>query len=112
MRIELSIDEIGYKLDPHTDEPSRLITNLIYLNQKKKIQKKIGFNILKSKMNLLNYDGRHLEDNNFKKIETIPFGNGNMLTFLRSNNSFHSVKENNLYDRKSIQIALYYKNKS
>ena len=35
MRIELSIDDIGYKLDPHTDDSTRLITNLVYLNEKK-----------------------------------------------------------------------------
>ena len=112
IRIELSIDEIGYKLDPHTDEPSRLITNLIYLNEKKLPQKKIGFNILRSKNNLLNYDGKHLEDKNFKKIKTIPFGRGNMLAFLRSDNSYHSVDENDIYERKSIQIAIYYKNRN
>ena len=31
MRIELSIDDIGYKLDTHTDDSTRLITNLVYL---------------------------------------------------------------------------------
>ena len=112
IRIELSIDEIGYKLDPHTDEPSRLITSLIYLNEKKSSQKKIGFNILKNKKNLSNYSGKHLEEKHFRKINSIPFGRGNMLAFLRSNNSYHSVSKNNIYERKSIQIAIYYKNKS
>ena len=111
IRIELSKDEIGYKLDPHTDDSSRLITNLIYLNEKKSPQKKIGFNMLINKNNTRNYGG-HLDDKNFKKIKTIPFGRGNMLAFLRSNNSYHSVDENNIYERKSIQIAIYYKNKS
>ena len=112
IRIELSIDEIGYKLDAHTDEPSRLITSLIYLNEKKTVQKKIGFNILKNKKNLSNYTGKHLDEKNFRKVNTIPFGRGNMLAFLRSNNSYHSVSKNNIYERKSIQIAIYYKNKS
>ena len=48
MRIELSIDDIGYKLDPHTDDSTRLITNLVYLNEKRRPEK-IGFNILKHK---------------------------------------------------------------
>lgn len=112
VRIELSKDEIGYKLDPHTDEPSRLITNLIYLNDKKSFQKKIGFNILKNKKNLPDYHGDHLDEKNFTKMKTIPFGRGNMLAFLRSNNSYHSVSKNDIYERKSIQIAIYYKNKS
>lgn len=112
LRIELSIDELGYKLDPHTDEPSRLITSLIYLNEKKVPQKKIGFNILRNKKNKFNYDGEHLDENEFKKIKTIPFGRGNMLSFLRSDNSYHSVDLNNINERKSIQIAIYYKNKS
>lgn len=112
IRIELSIDEIGYKLDPHTDEPSRLITNLIYLNKTRSKKKKIGFNILKHKKNKLNYSGKHLSEKNFVKVKTLPYGMGNMLAFLRSGNSYHSVNKNNIYDRKSIQIAIYYKNKS
>ena len=31
--------------------------------------------------------------------------------FLRSDNSYHSVDLNNISERKSIQIAIYYKNK-
>ena len=31
---------------------------------------------------------------------------------LRSDNSYHSVDLNNISERKSIQIAIYYKNKS
>lgn len=105
------MDEIDYKLDPHTDDTSRLITSLIYLNKNKKSEKKIGFNILKHKKKTLNYNGRHLDGKNFKKIKTIPFGQGNMLAFLRSNKSYHSVDQNNIYERKSIQIGIYYKNK-
>tara|TARA_B100001057_G_scaffold501157_1_gene621186 strand:- start:2189 stop:2872 length:684 start_codon:yes stop_codon:yes gene_type:complete len=112
MRIELSKDDIGYKLDPHTDDNTRLITNLIYLNEKRRPEKKIGFNILKHKNNKLNYNGKHLNDKNFKKIKTIPFARGNMLAFLISNNSYHSVEKNNIYERKSLQVAIYYKHKN
>ena len=71
MRIELSIDDIGYKLDPHTDDSTRLITNLVYLNEKED-QKKIGFNILKHKKNKLNDDGRWFNDKDFKKLKQYP----------------------------------------
>ena len=46
---------------------------------------------------------------NLKKSKQFPFGRGNMLSFLRSDNSYHSVDLNNISERKSIQIAIYYK---
>ena len=34
-----------------------------------------------------------------------------MIAFLISNNSYHSVERNNIYERKSLQVAIYYKHK-
>lgn len=98
-------DETGYILEPHTDVREKIVSILMYMPDDESISQ-AGTNILvpkekdfKDKFNM------RLKESDFDIFKTTKFIPNNMFSFVRSDNSFHSVSK--LEDSTPRKLLLY-----
>lgn len=82
----------GYKIPPHTDSTSKIITVLIYLPQDESFTREGTSMFVPKKKGFTCKDGRHYKFEDFKKVKTIPFKPNSAFIFARTDNSFHGVE--------------------
>jgi len=85
-------DKIGYSISPHTDHPQRVASAILYLAQDAK-QPELGTWICTprdSKMKCAG--GPHHPADKFNYDTLVPYTPNSMFVFLKTDNSFHSVK--------------------
>ena len=86
-------DTMNYKIGPHTDSPSKVISFLFYL-PKDNSQKELGTSIYMPKdFNFKCNGGPHHPRENFEKITTMPFLPNSLFCFPKTDNSFHGVEK-------------------
>ena len=88
-------DKKNYSLGPHTDNPRKVISLLIYL-PKDLTQKESGTSIYIPKdPNFLaqNKEYQHYPHELFHKVITMPFAPNSAFSFIKTNNSFHGVEK-------------------
>lgn len=82
----------GYKIPPHTDSTSKIITVLIYLPQDESFVGEGTSMFVPKKKGFTCKDGRHYKFEDFKKVKTMPFKPNSAFIFARTDNSFHGVE--------------------
>lgn len=82
----------GYKIPPHTDSTSKIITVLIYLPQDESFVGEGTSMFVPRKKGFTCKDGRHYKFEDFKKVKTMPFKPNSAFIFARTDNSFHGVE--------------------
>lgn len=118
----------GGKIVPHTDNPTKLLSLMLYFPKYRKTndkneylyekEKQLGTQFWNSKF--LNYENIHqfdnLEDKFINNKTNIPFYktpyvSNNLYGFIKSTNSWHSVNKINMYEkyiRRSININFHF----
>jgi hypothetical protein len=92
LRLLYSRDFQGYELGPHTDNPSKLFTLLIYLTETND-NYEYGTSIFTPKSDYIkNCEGlKHHNFDNFNIFRNIEYKYNRLFGFLKSDNSFHGV---------------------
>ena len=86
-------DYANFKLGPHTDTPSKVISFLFYL-PKDETQENLGTSIYFPKdLSFTCEGGPHYNRKNFEKVITMPFVPNSLFCFVKTNNSFHGVEQ-------------------
>ena len=86
-------DYTNFKLRPHTDLPTKVISLLFYL-PKDQTQENLGTSIYFPKDHSFTCEGGpHYDRTNFDKIITMPFVPNSLFCFVKTNNSFHGVEK-------------------
>ena len=101
------------KVRVHTENPSVLMSGLIYKNNN--LDTNSGTTFYKSIKEKKDSGVKFLNSNNFKIFKTIPFKSNYELCFIKTNNSFHGVEKtfiNNNQERCSINWHLRLTDKS
>ena len=107
----------GSFIHPHTDKESKLLSLMLYFPSKKLENLDIGTTFYNSKIQ--NFNNKHLDiftqenkvyfNENFSESMTFPFSKKNLYCFIKSDLSWHAVKELDIPDdevRKSININI------
>jgi len=103
-------DTKGYKLNPHTDSPEKVITLLFYLPDDDSLQQ-LGTSIYKPKnSNFVCEGGPHYNADKFNLYKTSKFLGYSMFCFFKTNNSFHGVEPVTIdVDRQLIAYSISHK---
>ena len=109
--LQLVHDKKNYSLGPHTDQPSKVVSVLIYLPKDHK-QILTGTSIYMPKdPSKLNTELPHLHylREDFYKVITMPYMPNSALCFIKTNNSFHGVEKLEMEetDRWSLQYNIH-----
>lgn len=103
--LRLVRDSQGYKIKPHTDIKSKLISLLFYLPT---VDTDGGTSILVPKEKGFTSDGlKRFEFADFDKIYTAPFSRNSMFGFPRADNSFHGVEPTSMKQRDVLLLNIY-----
>lgn len=105
--VRLVRDSVGYKIKPHTDIKSKLLSLLFYLAPDEQ-HANGGTTIMVPKDRSFTSDGLSrypFED--FEPVYTAPFMPNTMLGFPRSNVSFHGVEPTRIPKRDVLLLNLY-----
>ena len=110
-QLQLVCDRKNYALGPHTDQPSKVISLLIYL-PKDRTQISTGTSIYmpKDPSNLnLELPHLHYKKEYFHKVITMPYTPNSAFCFIKTNNSFHGVEQLEMEDtaRWSLQYNIH-----
>ena len=110
-RSQVISDKTNYALGPHTDNPGKLFTLLIYLNDAMEDEESnIGTSVYTPiTKNFICKRGTHHKHEEFIKMYTSSFQKNNIFGFYRTDNSFHGVEKiTNAYKaRKLIQYSIW-----
>ena len=109
--LQLVHDKKNYSLGPHTDQPSKVVSVLIYLPKDHK-QILTGTSIYMPKdPSKLNTELPHLHylRDDFYKVITMPYMPNSAFCFIKTNNSFHGVEKLEMEetDRWSLQYNIH-----
>ena len=107
--IQLARSKSGYNLDPHTDQRSKIIVGLFYLNDMIDENGKdiSSLNLFKNKSNNPKDWVRHPNLEDVEKFETLKIRKNKFLLMLNSKNSYHGVEEfKSINFRKFIYLSL------
>ena len=109
--LQLVNDKKNYSLGPHTDQPSKVVSVLIYL-PKDCAQISTGTSIYMPKdQSKLNKELPHVHyaREDFYKVITMPYAPNSALCFIKTNNSFHGVEKLEMEetDRWSLQYNIH-----
>jgi FkbM family methyltransferase len=86
-------DQTNYAIGPHTDAPHRLVTFLFYLPNDDSMRE-LGTSIYRPKdANFVCRDGLHHPHERFERISTVDFLPNRLLTFPKTERSFHGVEQ-------------------
>ena len=86
-------DQTNYAIGPHTDAPHRLVTFLFYL-PKDDSMKDLGTSVYKPKdPNFICWGGPHHPAEQFDLVRTVEFLPNRLLTFPKTERSFHGVEQ-------------------
>lgn len=86
-------DQTHYAIGPHTDAPHRLVTFLFYL-PKDSSMRELGTSIYRAKdPSFTCWGGPHHSFDRFDKVTTVEFLPNRLLTFPKTERSFHGVPE-------------------
>ena len=104
-------DKKNYSLGPHTDQPSKVISLLIYL-PKNRTQISTGTSIYMPKdPSKINPELQHLHypREDFYNVITMPYAPNSAFCFIKTNNSFHGVEKLEMEDtdRWSLQYNVH-----
>lgn len=103
--VRLVRDKEGYRIKPHTDIKSKLISLLFYLPKE---DSDGGTSILIPKKEGFTSDGlKRFEFEDFIKVYTAPFSRNTMFGFPRADNSFHGVEPTTLKQRDVLLLNIY-----
>ena len=107
----------GSFIPPHTDKKSKLLSLMLYFPSKNIENLDIGTTFYNSKIKNFNFfslcplikENQSFFEENFKETITFPFSKKNLYCFIKSDLSWHSVKELNIPEgevRRSININI------
>jgi FkbM family methyltransferase len=86
-------DQTNYAIGPHTDAPHRLVTFLFYL-PKDESMKELGTSVYRAKdPNFVCWGGPHHPSKQFDLVRTVEFLPNRLLTFPKTERSFHGVEQ-------------------
>jgi len=114
-----SMSSHGGFINPHTDGPEKLLTLIIPIISDSRIKnvKNVGTNILESledkyEYNFMNYA---VPFESTRSVREIPFLENQILMFIKTHNSLHSVGpmtdvDSNKLNRNSINFCIYNQN--
>lgn len=86
-------DHTKFKIGPHTDAPHRLVTFLFYM-PKDESMKALGTSVYRPKdPNFVCWGGPHHASDNFRLVDTVEFMPNRLLTFPKTEKSFHGVEQ-------------------
>jgi FkbM family methyltransferase len=101
-------DSQGYKIPPHTDTPSKVISALFYLPKDKSLEQ-YGTSVFKpKKAGFTCPNGKHYKFEDFEKVWTAPFRPNSAMIFARTDTSFHGVEP---FDNNGVRDILLYDSK-
>lgn len=103
--VRLVRDSEGYKIKPHTDIKSKLLSLLFYLPKE---DTDGGTSIMVPKEPGFTSDGlKRFEFQDFNKVYTAPFSRNTMFGFPRSDISFHGVEPTTMKQRDVLLLNIY-----
>ncbi len=103
--VRLVRDSEGYKIKPHTDIKSKLISLLFYLPKE---DTDGGTSIMVPIKPGFTSDGlKRFEFDDFRKVYTAPFSRNTCFGFPRSDVSFHGVEPTSLKQRDVLLLNIY-----
>lgn len=92
IRYELLRDTTAYGIGPHSDNPKKVMTLLFYLSSDGE-NDSLGTSFYVPKQEGFTCDsGRHHKYEDFNLVTTYPYAPNAVLSFLRTNTSFHGVE--------------------
>lgn len=92
IRYELLRDTTAYGIGPHSDHPMKVMTLLFYLSSGQTTES-LGTSFYVPKENGFKCQtGRHYPSEGFDRIKTYPYAPNTVLSFLRTDQSFHGVE--------------------
>lgn len=92
---ELLHDVTGYALGPHTDTPNKLITSLVYMPVFNDMKREIRQGTVLYHCDTPDPRGRghKPDDPAYKEVKIVPYVANTMFAFVRSDVSFHGVRQ-------------------
>lgn len=105
LRVLYTRDFCGYKIGPHTDNPLKIITLLIYIPSNND-NSELGTSLYTPKENYVqSCEGmKHHKFENFNLVKTIEYIPNRMFGFMKTNKSFHGVSSVNKNIERNILI--------
>ena len=92
IRFELLRDTTAYGIGPHSDHPKKVMTLLFYLSGGD-TKENLGTSFYKPVQEGYECEtGRHHRYGEFRRMKTYPYAPNAVLSFLRTNTSFHGVE--------------------
>lgn len=92
IRFELLRDTTSYGIGPHSDHPNKVMTLLFYLSAGE-VTNSLGTSFYQPKQNGFECpSGKHYPVEAFQRLKTYPYAPNAVLSFLRTNSSFHGVE--------------------
>lgn len=108
LRLRLMSDRASYKIGPHTDAISRIVTALFYLPEDDAYADMLGTRVYVPKDSAKDYKhGVHNSFDEFDEVGHVQFAPNTMVGFVNVDNAFHGVPPMDVPDDYRRELLLY-----